>query len=189
MLLQLIAQHPQALAQVVKNTPVWVWGLLAGLTALGLSQLRTRTVGALRTAIIPVAMTGLSLYGMVFAFGASPLLGYVLLAWLIGAAVMMAVVAPMAAPANAAYDSAQRSFRVPGSLVPLMLILGIFLTKYVVGVDLAMQPGLAQDGTYTVIVGGLYGAFSGIFAGRAARLGRLAFRPATPIATTPGLSA
>ena len=77
MLLQLIAQHPQALAQVVKNTPVWVWGLLAGLTALGLSQLRTRTVGALRTAIIPVAMTCLSLYGMVSAFGASPLLGYV----------------------------------------------------------------------------------------------------------------
>ena len=37
MLLQLIAQHPQALAQVVKNTPVWVWGLLAGLTALTLA--------------------------------------------------------------------------------------------------------------------------------------------------------
>ena len=189
MLLQLIAQHPQALVQVVKNTPVWVWGLLAGLTALGLSQLRTRTVGALRIALIPVAMTGLSLYGTVSAFGASPLLGHVLLSWLTGAAVMLTVVTPMAAPAGAAYDSTRRSFRVPGSVVPLVLILGIFLTKYIVGVDLAMQPGLAQDGTYTVIVGGLYGAFSGTFAARAARLGRLVWKPATPSAATPGLSA
>ena len=61
----------------------------------------------------------------------------------------------------------------------MLLILGVFLTKYVVGVELAMQPALALDGPYTLAVGTLYGVFSGIFAGRAARLWRLA-RPGTP---------
>ena len=40
-----------------------------------------------------------------------------------------------------------------------------------------MQPQLARDGQYTLVVGTLYGAFSGIFAGRAARLWRLVLRP------------
>jgi hypothetical protein len=67
---------------------------------------------------------------------------------------------------------------MPGSWVPMLLIVGIFLIKYIVGVDLAMQPTLALDSRYVLIVGALYGLFSGIFAGRAARLWRLVARPA-----------
>ena len=33
---------------------------------------------------------------------------------------------------------------------------------------------MAHDGQFTLVVGALYGLFSGVFAGRAARLGRLA---------------
>jgi hypothetical protein len=86
------------------------------------------------------------------------------------------VLASTHAPAGTGYDPAQRTFALPGSWIPLALIVGIFLTKYVVGVDLAMQPSLAQDGSYAVPVAAIYGAFSGIFAGRAARLWRLAVR-------------
>ena len=75
----------------------------------------------------------------------------------------------MQPPAGATYDPATRTFFLRGSWIPMALILGIFLTKYVVGVDVAMNPGLARDGQYTLIVGALYGVFSGIFAGRAAR--------------------
>jgi uncharacterized protein DUF6622 len=67
-------------------------------------------------------------------------------------------------------------FKLPGSWVPLLLILGIFLTRYVVGVELAMRPGLAHDANYVLVTGVLYGLFSGIFVGRAARLLRLALR-------------
>ena len=170
MLIQLIAQHPSAIGTVLKSTPVWVWGLFAALLALGLSQVRTRQVSALRMTLMPLAMTALSVYGTVSAFGKSPLFPWVLAAWLAGAALMFILVGSRPTPAGTDYDPASRSFTVPGSLVPLGLIMGIFLTKYVVGVDLAMQPGLAGDGQYTLIVGGLYGLFSGIFAGRAARL-------------------
>ena len=62
----------------------------------------------------------------------------------------------------------------------MLLILGVFLTKYVVGVELAMQPALAHDGAYTLAVATIYGVFSGLFVGRAARLWRLTARPGTP---------
>jgi uncharacterized protein YneF (UPF0154 family) len=76
-------------------------------------------------------------------------------------------------------------FTLPTSWVPLLLILGIFLTKYIVGVELAMRPALARDDQYTLVVSVIYGLFSGIFIGRAARLWRLALRsasvPALPV--------
>jgi hypothetical protein len=178
MLLQLIANHPEALGTVLKNTPLFVWGLLAGLLWLGLSQVRSRTAGLKRVVLMPVLMTGLSVWGTVSAFSASPMFGYVMLVWMLMAATTLALVATMSPPSGAEYDAGTRIFALPGSWVPLVLILGIFFTKYVVGVDLAMQPDLARDGQYTLIVGALYGLFSGVFAGRAARLLRLAARPA-----------
>ncbi|MDW5443367.1 DUF6622 family protein [Polaromonas sp. SM01] len=177
MLIQLLIQHPQALGSVLHKTPVWVWGLLAALLALGLSQVRTRSISALRMALMPAAMAGLSLWGTASAFGSSPLFAYVLLAWAVCAALMLGLMAPLAPPAGTVYDATSRRFHMPGSWVPLALILGIFLTKYIVGIELSMQPTLARDGQYTLIVGSLYGLFSGIFAGRAVRLWRLARRP------------
>jgi len=164
------------LYQILANTPRWVWILLLALLWLGLSQAVSRTASLKRITLLPLAMTGLSLWGTVSAFGSSPLIGYVLLAWLTGAALMTALIAPQAAQAGTRYDAASRSYQVPGSWLPLLLILGIFFTKYVVGVELAMQASLANDGQYTLIVGALYGLFSGTFVGRAARLWRLALQ-------------
>lgn len=185
MFIQLVAQHPEALGTILTRTPPWVGGLFAVLLALGLSQTRDRQVSQLRMAVMPLAMTGLSLWGTVSAFGKSPLFGYVVLVWLAGALLLGGLVAMTPAPAGTRHDAASRSFRVPGSWLPLVLILGIFLTKYIVGVDLAMQPGLAQDSQYPLVVGALYGIFSGAFAGRAARLWRLALQPAATPSSSP----
>ena len=177
MLIQMLIQQPQMLGPVLKNTPTWVWGLLAGLTWLGLNQARARTAGIVRVTFMPVVMTALSLWGTISAFGSSPMFGYVMLAWMFAWAVVLAIVAPIAPARGTTYDAATRTYSMPGSWIPMALILGIFLTKYIVGVDLAMAPSLARDGQYTLVVGTLYGLFSGIFAGRAARLWRLALRP------------
>jgi hypothetical protein len=168
------------IVQILSNTPLWVWGLLAALMWLGLSQAKARSAGLARITVMPIAMTGLSIWGTVSAFGSSPMFGYVMLAWMFAAAVMLAVVAPMGVPRGTTYHVASRTFALPGSWAPLLLIMGIFLTKYAVGVTLAMQPSMARDGFFTLLVGGLYGLFSGIFAGRAARLWRLAFQ-STPL--------
>ena len=176
MLIQMLVHQPQMLGTVLKSTPLWVWGLLAALVALGSSQARSRTAGLGRITVVPAVMTTLSLLGTASTFGGSPLFGSVLLAWMTAAAASLAITATMAAPAGTVYDAASHRFRQPGSWVPMLLILGIFLTKYVGGVDLAMQPGLARDAQYTVTTAVLYGLFSGIFIGRAARLWRMAYR-------------
>lgn len=180
MLIQMLVQQPQMFTLILKNTPTWVWGLLAALIALGLSQVRDRSASLARIAITPLAMTGLSIGGAVSAFGGSPQFGSVMMAWSAMAAASLAAVAPFAPPSGTRYDPATRNFTLPGSWIPMLLILGVFLTKYVVGVELAMQPALAHDGPYTLGVAMIYGVFSGLFIGRAARLWRLTARRGTP---------
>ena len=179
MLIQLVSHHPEALGPIVRNTPTWVWGLLVALVALGASQLRDRSASLARVSLLPVSMTIFSVWGTVAALGSSPLFAQALGVWIAAALALFALVAPGRAAAR--YDAASRSYALPGSVVPLLLIVGIFLVKYVVGVELAMAPRLMQDTQYALTVAGLYGAFTGIFVGRAARLWRLALRGAGPV--------
>ena len=174
MLIQLLTQHPEALGSIVKNTPAWVWGLMAALLALGISQMADRELTLRRVIVTPIAMLGLSLYGIFSAFGNGGQLGAAMLTWSITAAVSAALMLRVSAPAGTGYDARSGQFSVPGSVVPLLLILGIFLTKYAVGVELAMQANQARDAAFVLPVAMLYGAFNGIFAGRALRLLRLA---------------
>ena len=176
MLLQLIINQPQAITSIFRNTPTWVWGLLTVLLALGLSQLRERRVSLLRVSLIPLGMTAFSIWGNLSAFGQSPHVAAVLGAWLATAAVVTALVAP-GTPAGR-YDDWTSSFLLPGSWVPLALIAGIFMTKYLIGVELALQPRHVADTGFVLPVAMVYGVFNGIFVGRAVRLWRLAFRPA-----------
>jgi hypothetical protein len=159
------------LIQIVSRTPLWVWGLLLVLISIGLSQLFTRTVSAKRITLMSAAMTALSLYGTLSAFGSMP---HILLGWLAAAVAAAWLVLQRPLSAHTRYNTATRQFTVPGSWVPLVLIMGIFLTKYVVGVALSMQPALAQHTGFGLGFGSLYGAFSGAFIARAARLWRLA---------------
>ncbi|MEO5606953.1 MAG: DUF6622 family protein [Polaromonas sp.] len=161
------------LSQIIIRAPHWVWGLLLGLLALGMSQMFTRTVSLRRITLLPLAMVALSLYGTVSALGSAP---QVLLSWLAACSLAAWFVLQRPLPAGTRFDAATRRFTLPGSAVPLMLIMAIFMTKYGVGVQLVMAPELAHDGTFTLIFGALYGAFSGVFAARGARLWRLALQ-------------
>jgi hypothetical protein len=100
----------------------------------------------------------------------------VLAVWLGALAGVTALVAPGRTAAT--FDAVRREYRIPGSVVPLLLIAGIFLVKWGVGVELALRPQAARDASFALTVAATYGAFSGLFAGRAARLWRLAIRPA-----------
>jgi predicted neutral ceramidase superfamily lipid hydrolase len=172
MLIQLIAQHPEALPSVVHGTPGWVWGVATGLAVLGASQLKDRQASLTRISLTPLAMTAFSIWGTVSAFRASSLLAQALAIWIVAALAVFAWVARL--PVRARYDASARSYAIPGSVVPLLLMLGIFLVKYVVGVDLHMAPQLMHESSYALTVAGLYGAFTGVFVGRAARLWKLA---------------
>ena len=99
---------------------------------------------------------------------------WALAAWA-AAALLVGVATLRLAPASTAqYNPQARSFSLPGSGVPLALMMGIFCTKYALGVTLALQPALAREAAFALGLSALYGAFSGVFAARAARLWRLA---------------
>jgi len=178
MLIQLVTAHPEAIVTIVSRTPVWVWGLLAGLLYLGYTQLFARTASFTRVMVMPVVMTGFSVYGLLSAFGGSGLTLHLLevaAAWLLPTAAVAAVALMLTpgAPAGTRYDAVTRSYAIPGSVVPMALIVGIFMTKYLVGVELAMQPTLTRDAVFSLAIPALYGAFNGLFVARATRLWRL----------------
>ena len=185
MIFQLITQHPEAIAEIVKRTPVWVWGLLAALLALGASQLRAQQRSLGRIVGLPIGMSLFGIYGLWSAFGSSPQQWPALLAWLAAALVASALIlwlperssrgqGELGKPSAPRFNAHTGQLFIPGSALPLLLILGIFMTKYFAGVELGMNPNLASDADFVLLIGLLYGAFNGVFAGQALRLYRLA---------------
>jgi hypothetical protein len=176
MLLTLATQQPRMLLTIVQHTPSWVWMLLAALIWLGASQFFARSAGLRRVLLMPVAMTVFSVWGLGSAFGALPQLPAILGAWLVAACAVAALSLWLlrTAPAGTRYDATLQRFELPGSGWPLLLILGIFLVKWAVGVELALQPMLAHDSHFALQIALVYGVFNGVFAARTGRLLRLA---------------
>lgn len=188
MLIQLLIQQPRAIGSVLSQTPHWIWGLLAALIALGASQLFRRKVGLPRTLLLPVSMTMLSLFGLISALGASGALPSALALWALAAALttLAALAWRAAPPTGSRYVAEQAAFDLPGSAVPMVLILAIFLIKYGVAVELAMQPQHLHDSAFVCGLAAVYGALNGILIARTMRLWRLvkSTRENPPIAFT-----
>ena len=149
--------------QIFHQAPVWVWPLLAGLVALGLSQRRDRTIALPRAAIVPLVMAGLSLLGVSSAFGTQPA---ALLAWALGMAGGVVLADAGGLWSGIVWSAPQRRLRVPGSWVPLALILAVFVTKFAVGAITATQPLLRAAPMFGIAVGCAYGLLSGMFLAR-----------------------
>ena len=158
------------LIQILRGTPVWVWGLLAALVTVGLTQSMPRRIGARRAMIVPGLMLALSLGGVATTFGARPL---ALAAWAAGIALAIVFGLEAVAPRGARWVREAARFELPGSWLPMALILGLFCIKYGVGVGLAFAPALAENTAFEVGIALAYGAFSGLFAARAIALRRL----------------
>ena len=158
------------LLQIAQHTPVWVWGVLAALLALGLSQARDREVSLARVTILPLVMLALSFSGVVSVFAHA---GIAIVAWAAGIAAALSVGQHVVLARGARWSSSTGLLHVPGSWLPLMLIVGLFLIKYGVGVALAMNHALAGNTLFGAACGLAYGTFSGLFAARALGLRRL----------------
>lgn len=173
------------LMQILTHTPQWVFVLFAGLVYLGIRQMMPRRVGQHRATVLPLVMTALSMAGVVSAFGNAP---QALISWAAGTVLVCALSLRFSSGRTVSYDAASRSFEMPGSVVPMALYMGIFFTKYAVGINMGMQPALAHSANFAMLVGGVYGAFSGIFLSRAARLWRMA-QTQTPAAAAQATTA
>ena len=173
MLIQLLTTHPEAALTIVQRTPGWVWSLFAGLLLLGALQLRTRRLRPGR-AVAPAI--GLGLFGLaslVRDLSSTPWLLSGLLAWALALGLLLWIGWRAAPRAGTAYDPASGRFTVPGSAWPLLTIVAIFLLKYGVGVELAMQPDLRDDPAFALPMAASYGLLTGLFAARLVGFWRL----------------
>ena len=164
---------------IVQHTPVWVWGLLAALIALGLSQARDREMSLMRVTILPLAMIVLSMSGVLSAFGHFPV---ALGGWAAGVGAALTLGRHFGRAfitvRGAAWSAQTATLHVPGSWLPLVLIVALFALKYVAGVSLALHPELAVDARFAGLISLAYGMFSGLFLARGWSLRHLAKRPA-----------
>ena len=152
---------------ILEHTPVWVWIVFGALVLLGLQQSRTRDVSIARATILPVVMIVLSLSGVVGAFGPVP---FALAAWAAGVGLSLTLAGKAVAVRGASRSTQPGHLRIPGSFVPVMLIMAVFITKYSAGVALAINPSLAANTAVAVTLSLVYGAFSGLFWSRAQSL-------------------
>jgi hypothetical protein len=152
---------------ILQHTPLWVWVLFCVLIALGITQTRTREVSTARATILPILMIALSLSGVLSAFSQVPLACG---AWVAGFFSSLKLAGEVMAVRGASWSPQTRQFRVPGSFVPVTLILGLFMTKYVAGVVLAINPSLSVNVRVVIVLSLVYGAFAGLFWARARSL-------------------
>ena len=157
--------------QIIQHTPVWVWGLLVALVAFGLLQARDREVGLARMTILPLVLLALSFSGVVSTFAHATI---AILAWAVGVIAAIALGRPLLKVRGARWSPETGLLHVPGSWLPLAMMVALFLLKYGVGVTLAMNHAMVANTTFGACCGLAYGSFSGLFAARTLGLRSLA---------------
>jgi hypothetical protein len=153
---------------ILQNTPAWVWAVFIALLAFGLMQARNRRIPRILVFVLPAVMLPLSLYAVEAAFGFAPL---PLSAWCIGVATAVALnQAIFQTPAGVRFVSSENKFDLPGSWLPLMLMMTIFCARFVLGVARVMNPALIGNSTFIVTVSAILGLCSGMFLARSIRI-------------------
>jgi hypothetical protein len=154
------------LTQIVTRTPIWVWAILAALIFLGAKALRSRTVKRFTVIIAPIAFL---ILGLTSSRGT---LGFA--SWGISLVAAAAFTFFIWKPtAGARYVPEGDQLHMPGSAVPMILMLAIFLLNYIINVTLAINPALRSELLWQVGPGVVLGALSGLFAGRALTMYRM----------------
>ena len=157
--------HMQFLVEIIRHTPPWVFGILVVLIFLGIQQLRDRRLSRGRLLILPLAMAALSLTGLLQGLGWSPIAFCSWVAGMATAAVLNEFL--LRAPGGVRAEATGGPFLVKGSWTPMILMLAIFITRYVFAVILALHPERRADSAFVAASAGSLGLLSGMFAARA----------------------
>jgi len=147
----------QIAVRILANTPVWVFVLLAYLIWQGAQALRQRTQPIWRVLIVPLVffLMGLSRLATTDGTGSEPLL-----AWLV-AAVLFAWLGLSRQPRLLAAGGG--TLTRPGSAIPLVRNVTVFMLQYAVAVSTAMK--LEPHVVVAIIGHAVSGASAGYFSG------------------------
>jgi hypothetical protein len=153
---------------ILLKAPLWVWPLLVVLIVLGLRSTRPRELSDSSFFVWPAIMTALSVYSIAATYGAHPL---ALASWLLGmiAAIVIGRMLPFRS-GTARYDEKMGTFHVPGSWMPLVLLLAVFWSRFAIGIVKARFPHVIDTPQFLASAGLALGLCSGSFAARSLAL-------------------
>ncbi|MBV8033544.1 DUF6622 family protein [Roseateles sp.] len=152
---------------MTQSLPLWPFAILAALLVLGYRQSRERVVQPGTLAKVALAMLALSLYGVTAAFGAHLV---PVLAWAAGFATAAFVAGPVFAPQGLAREGS--AVRVPGSWLPLGLMVSIFAARFVLGYATGVDAHMVHEAWFIAVASAVFGLLSGAFAARATAVHR-----------------
>jgi hypothetical protein len=152
------------IVQIITHTPLWVWGLLCALLVLGALQSRPRQVARWQLLALPLALLLLGLWSMAPAFVTQP---WAAALWLLSLAVGARLGLRLSRHTAARWLPEVQRLQLPGSWLPMLLIVSIFLLRYVTNVAMAMHPQWRTLWQMQAPLAVAFGALSGLFLGRA----------------------
>lgn len=154
---------------MLASIPAWVPAVFLLMLVLGYRQSLERSVRPATLATVALAMLGYSLYGVLSAFGVVPA---ALALWAAGyLAVALGGARLVPSGAMAVIEGA---VRVPGSWVPMVLLLSIFAAKFALGFAAGVHSPLLHSTVFVAVMSGALGALSGGFGARALAVQRVA---------------
>jgi hypothetical protein len=149
---------------MLAHVPAWVFAVLLLLLWLGFVQSRSRLVAPAVVLAVAAGLAVWSGWGVVSSFG---LHAAVMASWGAGLVTAALLGRRLLAPAGMRFDAVARRVRVPGSWLPLAVMLGIFSLKFVVGAAAGMGTPVAPGSLAAAAVALSLGLFSGAFLARA----------------------
>lgn len=152
------------LTEIVRRTPVWVWGVLAALVLAGALQMRDHVLARRRVVMLPIGLSAYSLWGAIAIAGFNVT---TLSAWTAGLAAALALGHKLPWASRVRHDRARDVFEIGASVWPLVLMVTVFATRYAAKVSLAFHPDWAVQANFGGLIGIGYGALSGLLAARA----------------------
>jgi hypothetical protein len=131
-------------SDIAAGAPTWVYILLVFLVVLGWRRIKTRDVPVLAAIIPPTAFLIWSIFGAA-NFATSAGAGIAAAAWIGGAAI--GIVSGFALPEKQGERLSDGRVRQPGSWLPLVLYVGVFIVRFACGAWAAVVPEQADTAT------------------------------------------
>jgi hypothetical protein len=152
-----------SLAAILHGAPLWVWVLFVYLISRGFKALHSGTTPLWRLAMMPLIFAG----GGIFHLVLEPLAGWpAAVVWAMALLVGIAAGVFIANRSRFIIDPIANTVMLPGSAVPLVLMMIIFATKFWLGFEMATVTNAAALGNYVLIGASVSGVIAGMFTGR-----------------------
>ena len=148
------------LINFLTNTPFYVYWIFFSLLFVGISQLKTRSVGLRRALIVPIVLILLSIYGLTSDFGITFFSTSIWIAGMISAVILNTMIKKKK---EIIYFKETKTFMIAGSFIPLSMMMLLFWVKYTVGAVTALELEILHNTSFIGIFSLLYGLFTGTY--------------------------